>query len=61
MAEGVSLKKGAKSCGIDTDTIVQRIIPGDESLPWGIIGVDEMTALRAEYERVFGKEGESRR
>jgi len=58
MAEGASLKKGAKSCGIDTDTIVKRIIPGDEPLPWSIIGAAEMTALRAEYERVFGKEGE---
>jgi radical SAM superfamily enzyme YgiQ (UPF0313 family) len=60
MAEGANLKKGAKSCGIDTDSIVLRTIPGDEPLPWSIIGADEMVALRTEYERAFGGEGEKR-
>ncbi len=56
MADGTSLKKGAKACGIDTDSIVQRTISGDEILPWSIIGEERMKALRKEYEKVFADE-----
>lgn len=51
MAEGANLKKAARSCGIDTDRYVQRIIAGDELLPWSIIGTADQEALRREYDR----------
>ena len=51
MATGVNLKKGAKSCGVDTEWYVQRTIAAEEVLPWSIIGTAEMTPLRREYER----------
>jgi len=54
MAEGVGLKKAAKACGIDTDSIVQRNIPAGEPLPWDIIATDDRAALRREYELAFG-------
>jgi radical SAM superfamily enzyme YgiQ (UPF0313 family) len=58
MAEGVNLKKAAKSCGIDTDWYVQRTITADEILPWSVVGTAEMTLLRREYERALaGGEG----
>ena len=53
MAEGVNLKKGARSCGIDTDGYVHRDIALDEFLPWSVIGTAEMAMLRREYERAL--------
>ncbi|MBI2354386.1 MAG: radical SAM protein [Deltaproteobacteria bacterium] len=58
MAEGANLRKAARACGIDTDSAVQRDIPEDELLPWGIIAGDETPALRREYERAFAGEAE---
>jgi len=56
MAEGMNLKKAARSCGIDTDAYVQRTIAADEALPWSVIGTAEMTMLRREYERALAGE-----
>ena len=53
MADGASLKKGSKACGIDSDMLVERTIPLDELLPWSVIGEDRMKALRNEFEQVF--------
>jgi radical SAM superfamily enzyme YgiQ (UPF0313 family) len=50
MAEGANLKKAAKTCGIDTDSYVQRTIGAEEALPWSIIGTADQTMLRREYE-----------
>ncbi len=52
MAEGASLKKAAKTCGINTEWYVQRIIAAEEILPWSIIGTAE-TVLRQEYDRAL--------
>ncbi len=46
MAGGANLKKAAKTCGIDTDRYVRRTIPGDELLPWSIIGTADLAMLR---------------
>ncbi len=54
MAAGVSLKKAAKQCGIDTDGYVCRDIPEDAILPWSVIGTADMDLLREEYERAIG-------
>ena len=59
MSEGANLKKGARSCGIDTDWYVQREIAEAEFLPWSIIGTAEMSTLRREYERALAGEGEA--
>lgn len=56
MAEGNSLKRAAKECGIDTDYLVQRTIPVDELLPWEVIASAERDLLRREYERALGGE-----
>lgn len=53
MAGGVSLKKAARECGIDTDRYVQRTIGGEEFLPWNVIGTAETEMLRREYERAM--------
>jgi hypothetical protein len=58
MAEGSSLKKAAKTCGIDTDRLVRRTIPEDELLPWEIITSADQELLRREYGRAFGDQGE---
>lgn len=58
MAQGMNLKKAARSCGIDTDRYVGRTIAGDELLPWSIIGTADIAMLRREYERALaGGEG----
>jgi hypothetical protein len=57
MAEGASLKKGARECGIDTDAIAHRAIPLGEPLPWDIIAADDRNLLEREYERAFGEYG----
>lgn len=58
MADGASLKKAARSCGIDTDRYVERVAARDEVLPWDIIGTADQARLRREYERAFsGEEG----
>ncbi|OGU15285.1 MAG: radical SAM protein [Geobacteraceae bacterium GWC2_53_11] len=53
MAEGASLKKAARSCGIDTDTYVERTIGRDEILPWNVIGTADQDRLRREYDRAL--------
>ena len=53
MADGANLKKGAKTCGIDTDELVYRTIPADEFLPWDLIGSADKTLLRKEYQRAI--------
>ena len=53
MAEGANLKKAAKTCGIDTDSYVQRTIATDEAMPWSVIGTAETALLRREYERAL--------
>lgn len=56
MAEGVSLKKAARACGIDTDRYVERAAARNEVLPWDIIGTADQARLRREYDRAFGGE-----
>jgi radical SAM superfamily enzyme YgiQ (UPF0313 family) len=58
MAEGNNLKKAARSCGIDTDSLVQRNIPQEELLPWEIIATADWETLRKEYERALGEAGQ---
>ena len=58
MADGISLKKAAKACGIDTDRAVQRTIFEDELLPWDVIAVEDGAYLRGEYERALCSRGE---
>jgi len=53
MAAGASLKKAAKTCGVDTDQLVCRAIPLDETLPWGLLSSSDMSLLRYEYKRAF--------
>ncbi|HIJ86542.1 MAG TPA: radical SAM protein [Desulfuromonadales bacterium] len=53
MAEGATLKKAAKACGINTESYVQRTIAADELLPWSIIGTADQNMLRCEYERAL--------
>jgi radical SAM superfamily enzyme YgiQ (UPF0313 family) len=53
MAGGANLKKAAKTCGIDTDSYVQRTIAADEFLPWSIIGTADQELLRREYDRAL--------
>jgi len=53
MAEGANLKKAAKACGIDTDELVYRTIPGDELLPWDLVASADKLRLREDYERGF--------
>jgi radical SAM superfamily enzyme YgiQ (UPF0313 family) len=57
MANGTSLKKAARACGIDTDELVRRTIPQDESLPWDLIGSADKELLRKDFERAFGGNG----
>lgn len=57
MCEGHNLKKAAKICAIDTDNVVQRTIPADELLPWGMMASDGDDTLRHEYERAMALEG----
>jgi len=60
MAGGANLKKGAKTCGIDTDSYVQRTIAVDEFLPWSIIGTADQVVLRREHDRALaGGAGQS--
>jgi hypothetical protein len=53
MAGGASLKKAAKTCGINTDALVYRTIPKNELFPWDLIGTVNRNDLRKEYERSF--------
>ena len=55
MAEGANLKKAAKTCGIDTESYVQRTITAEEFLPWSIIGTADQDMLRRQYERALGE------
>lgn len=57
MAAGVSLKKAARECGIDTDHYVRRTIAADEILPWSVIGTSETGKLRREYELALAGRG----
>lgn len=51
MAGAATLKKAAKTSGIDTDWYVRRTIAEDEVLPWSVIGTASFSTLRREYER----------
>jgi radical SAM superfamily enzyme YgiQ (UPF0313 family) len=53
MADGANLKKAAKTCGINTESYVQRTILADDVLPWSIIGTADQSMLRREYERAM--------
>jgi len=57
MADGSNLKKAAKLCSMDTDALVYRTIPGDELLPWEIIGSADRQMLRSEYLKALPEEG----
>ncbi|MDD2734335.1 MAG: radical SAM protein [Desulfuromonadaceae bacterium] len=59
MAGGANLKKAAKTCGIETESYVQRTISAEEILPWSIIGTADQAMLRREYERALEGEGET--
>lgn len=56
MATGLNLKKSAKLCGIDTDTLVTRSIPLHESLPWDNIASGDRSYLELEYKRACDRE-----
>lgn len=57
MAEGYSLKRAARSCGLDTDELVRRTIQLDEPLPWDLIASADKESLRREFRRAFGEDG----
>lgn len=46
-------RRGAKGVGIDTDRLVYRDIPLDETLPWDIIDGGSRELLLSEYRRAF--------
>ena len=54
MANGTSLKKAAKICGLNAEKEVYRTIPIGKTLPWGILESADMLMLRREYEKAFG-------
>jgi radical SAM superfamily enzyme YgiQ (UPF0313 family) len=53
MAEGANLKRGAKTCGINTDSYVLKNFTTDEYLPWNVIGTAETSLLKREYDRAM--------
>jgi radical SAM superfamily enzyme YgiQ (UPF0313 family) len=60
MAGGANLKKAAKTCGINTDWYVQRMIRPEEVLPWSVIGTADHGMLLREYQRSLAEEGGTR-
>lgn len=46
-------RKGAKEAGIDTDKLVHRNIPLDETLPWDVIDSGSREMLAREYRKAF--------
>jgi len=49
-----SWRRGAKSLGLDVESIVTREIPLDEELPWGFIKSVPPELLKKEYRKAFG-------
>jgi len=52
-AELGNWRKGAKEIGLDTDRLVHRHIPLDETLPWDIIESGDRELLLGEYRKAF--------
>jgi radical SAM superfamily enzyme YgiQ (UPF0313 family) len=52
-----SWKRAARELGIDTDYLVHRTIPLDETLAWDIIDGGDRKRLVAEYEKALGRGG----
>ncbi len=52
-AELGNWRKGAKEIGLDTDQLVYRDIPLDETLPWDVIDSDNRELLLREYRKAF--------
>jgi radical SAM superfamily enzyme YgiQ (UPF0313 family) len=50
-----SWKKAVKAGGIDTDRLVHREIPMDETLPWDIIDSGNRELLVSEYRKAFNR------
>ncbi|MRR57136.1 MAG: radical SAM protein [Deltaproteobacteria bacterium] len=50
-----SWKRAARDLAIDTDYLVHRTIPLDETLPWDIIDGGDRNRLVAEYEAALGR------
>lgn len=53
MSRGASLKKAAKSCGIDVAQLVSRSLDLDAVQPWEILECADMVHLRSEYQKAF--------
>lgn len=49
MADGLNLKKAAKACGVDTETLVARTLPLDAPLAWEVLQVTDRGRLESEY------------
>lgn len=52
-AELGNWRKGAREIGLDTDQLVYRDIPLDETLPWEVIASDNRELLLREYRKAF--------
>lgn len=52
-AELGNWRKGAREIGLDTDQLVYRDIPLDETLPWDVIASDNRELLLREYRKAF--------
>jgi radical SAM superfamily enzyme YgiQ (UPF0313 family) len=53
-AELGNWRRGAKEIGLDTDRLVYRDIPLDETLPWEVIDSGDREILLREYRKAFG-------
>jgi radical SAM superfamily enzyme YgiQ (UPF0313 family) len=53
-AELGNWRRGAKEIGLDTDRLVYRDIPLDETLPWDVIDCGDRELLVREYRKAFG-------
>jgi len=52
-AELGNWRRGAKEIGLDTDRLVYRNIPLDETLPWDVIDSGDREILLREYRKAF--------
>ena len=52
-AELGNWRKGAREIGLETDQLVYRDIPLDETLPWDVIDSDNRELLLREYRKAF--------
>lgn len=55
-AELGSWKRAAREFAVDTDSLVYRNIPLDETLPWDVIGSAGVDRLRREYLEAFPRQ-----